>query len=314
MACFLGCFGFSSKRKYRKPANKVLPGDHKLVSYEPLDSPVSRNPIDSNSQLSDKPKNRSSLRIGKKVSFNLNVQAYEPIPAEETTTDEFLETGEKGLKQGDEAEKGKASHFSREDSNSVQRGSYPNNYRYKNCIESYDDEDELAYEESDDDNDDDDYADDDYADDDDVGDQGTNQEELLDQFDSLPEESSKEVTLRNLDEEKIRNTEPPCESRDGEKKLLGSGNARIRSQYISSVLNPVENISQWKAVKARAAQSPKYLRKENVALDKETQIPISSKPNSDYSPFNPVPNYYQSKPLLQDVAVDVSLSKWIASS
>lgn len=124
----------------------------------------------------------------------------------------------------------------------------------------------------------------------------------MDPFESLPEEFSREISSSVV---------APCDSSDGEKKTVGSGNARIRSQYVSSVLNPVENISQWKAVKAKAT---KYLMKENIALEKETRISSSTKPSSEYTPFNPAPNSYNSKPLLQDVAVDVSLSKWIASS
>lgn len=37
MGCFLGCFGFSGKRRRRKPANKVLPGDHVSVISEFFD-------------------------------------------------------------------------------------------------------------------------------------------------------------------------------------------------------------------------------------------------------------------------------------
>ncbi|KAG8481007.1 hypothetical protein CXB51_025710 [Gossypium anomalum] len=113
MGCFLGCFGISTKRKRRKPANRILPGpaDSKLVSYEPLDSSINvdipEDSIVSKAQLSNKPKERSSVKIRKKVSFNLNVQTYEPIPDEETTTYQFLQSVEekKGRKRKVMAEK-----------------------------------------------------------------------------------------------------------------------------------------------------------------------------------------------------------------
>ncbi|XWS08747.1 hypothetical protein CRYUN_Cryun40dG0027700 [Craigia yunnanensis] len=321
MGCFLGCFGISTKRKRRKPANRILPGDSKLVSYEPLDSSVSlnldipENPISSNSQLSTKPKERSSIKIRKKVSFNLNVQTYEPIPAEETTTYQFLQSVEEKESENNGAEAGKRSlpSLSEGDSNSLQMGSYPTNYRYQNCRESYDEEDEMTYEESDLEDDDHfyDYDDGDDSDDGykDVDDQSQQRrEELLDQFDSLNMVLAKGASLVQLDEEKAKNKMPLCASTDGELKSLGCGNARFRSQHLCSVLNPVENTTQWKEIKARAAATPKHRRKENIALEEEPQIPFSSKLRSNCSP-----NYNQSKPLLQDISVDASLSNWLTS-
>lgn len=42
-------------------------------------------------------------------------------------------------------------------------------------------------------------------------------------------------------------------------------NVRDRSQYVSSVLNAVENLSQWKAVKAKGVTPPQYMcQKENL--------------------------------------------------
>ncbi|OMO95366.1 hypothetical protein COLO4_15945 [Corchorus olitorius] len=176
MGCFLGCFGISSKRKRRKPANRILPGDSRLVSYEPLDSSVSANldisedPISSNPQISNKPKEKSSTKVRKKVSFNLNVQTYEPIPDEETTTYQFLQSVE-------------------------------------------------------------------------------------------------------------------------EKESEKNGEGKV-----------VENTSQWKEIKAKAVPLPKLRSKENI------EEPFSSKLSSNCSP-----RYNQSRPLLQDIAVDASLSNWLTS-
>ncbi|XVF66418.1 hypothetical protein PTKIN_Ptkin10aG0033900 [Pterospermum kingtungense] len=143
-----GCFGICTENKRRKPANRILSGDLKLVNYEPLVSSVCtnldipENPITSNSQLSKKAKERSSIKIRKK-----------------------------------------------RDSKSLQVGSYPPNYKYQNCRESYDEEDEMAYAESDLEDDDYfyDYDDKDESEeaDKDVEDQRQRREELLDQFESL---------------------------------------------------------------------------------------------------------------------------------
>ncbi|XP_038994991.1 uncharacterized protein LOC120119201 [Hibiscus syriacus] len=246
MGCFLGCFGGSTKRKRRKPANRILPGpaDSRFVRYEPLDSSnytdvdIPEDSLVSKSQLSYKPK------IRKKVSFNLNVQTYEPIPDEETTTYQFLKSVEE--------EEYKAKNGGESVSSSLQMNVYPSNYRYQNCRDSFDEEDEMLCEESDLEEQEEEYDDD-------------------DEFESL-----------NMDEDKSKNQMSVGDSTDG--------NARIRSQYICSVLNPVENTTQWKDIKARAAYSK---QKENVAVEEEPEL--------------------QSKPLLQDVAVDASLSNWLIS-
>ncbi|KAE8725934.1 Detected protein of unknown function [Hibiscus syriacus] len=233
MGCFLGCFGVSTKRKRRKPANRILPGpaDSRFVRYEPLGSSNSTD-VDIKKIPFNKPK------IRKKVSFNLNVQTYEPIPDEETTTYQFL----KSVEEEEEKEKNGGEAVS----SSLQMNVYPSNYRYQNCRDSYDEEDGMLYEESD-------------------------LEEDDDQFESLNMDSTKEDDLIQSDD-----------STDG--------NARTTSQYLCSVLNPVENTTQWKDIKARAAY-PK--QKENVAAEEESQL--------------------QSKPLLQEIAVDASLSNWLIS-
>ena len=99
-------------------------------------------------------------------------------------------------------------------------------------------------------------------------------------------------------------------STDGDPKR----NDRDRSQYISSLLNPVENLTQWKAVKARTAAVPQLLRKEINGLQQEAQVPSYLTTSSNLYSFNLAPNHNQSKPLLHEIAVDASLSNWLASS
>ncbi|GMI70384.1 hypothetical protein like AT2G33400 [Hibiscus trionum] len=292
MGCFLGCFGVSTKRKRRKPANRILPGpaDSRFVSYEPLDSTdvdFLEDSLVSKSQLSNKPKERSSVKIRKKVSFNLNVQTYEPIPDEETTTFRFLQSVEEE-ENGGEAGKGSLPFSSDGVSSSLQTSVYPCNYRYQNCRDSYDEDDEVVYEESDLEDDDD------YFDDDD------DYKDVDDKFESPNMVSTKGDDLIQLEDDKSTNEMSLRDSTDG--------NARIRSQYLCSVLNPVENTNQWKEIKARAAVNPRQTRKENVAVEEESQLPFTPNPRSNCSP-----NYNQSKSLLQDISVDASLSNWLIS-
>ncbi|XP_065859095.1 uncharacterized protein [Euphorbia lathyris] len=260
MGCFLGCFGFSSKRKRRKQANRVQPGEQRFGSYEPLDSAsanldVTEKPLNLDSELkaeSRKPKEPFNYKIRKKVSFNLNVQTYEPIPKEE---DSERFSDDEGSSKETEKER-ESQSLSDGDSTAEKMASYPSNYRYRNCIHSYDEEDEIAFEESD--LDDEDYDDleedeDDY-DDDTACLRVSQQEQVYEKFKSL------------------------SVNRDSLTELNGGED---RSEYVHSVLKPVENLSQWKAVKAKAMPLVKRQRKENIALEQE------------------------------EIAVDASLSNWL---
>ncbi|KAJ6313183.1 hypothetical protein OIU77_014646 [Salix suchowensis] len=297
MGCFLGCFGLSSKRKRRKPGYR----DHKLGSYEPLDS-VSTNfaiagkPIISEAEHSKRPKDSLNCKVRKKVSFNLNVQTYEPIPKEECTSDYWESDGEETDK--DAAKERQSSSLSEGDSIASKMASYPSNYRYGNCIDSYDEEDGIAYEESDLDDDEDEFDDkeEEEEDDDDDDNNGcnidelrVNQKEFSGQFSSLPASSQNKNSLTRLGKDTAENL----------KSLGDSNEGGLRSrQYVHSVLKPVENLNQWKAVKARGTQPPKHQRKENVALEQHPPKPLSSISN-------------HSTPLMQEIAVDASLSNWV---
>ncbi|KAL3849998.1 hypothetical protein ACJIZ3_011880 [Penstemon smallii] len=78
-----------------------------------------------------------------------------------------------------------------------------------------------------------------------------------------------------------------------------------RSDYISSVLNPVENITQWKAAKSKGTTNPLNPQKENLNTNLEATFknsPYSLKLKSD-----------QLKSTNQEMAVDSSLSNWLVS-
>ena len=124
--------------------------------------------------------------------------------------------------------------------------------------------------------------------------------------------------------------------------------ARDRSQYVHSVLNPIENLTQWKAVQAKALTPIKYQEKENINLEPYFNIATSpEKENINLGPYfniatspekeninlephfnretSPEPSFKQSKRNLKpefddlksaehEVAVDTSLSSWLVES
>ncbi|XP_057958818.1 uncharacterized protein LOC131151587 [Malania oleifera] len=310
MGCFLACYGCFKSRKRRKPANKILIEDRILVSYKPLESTVSAEPdpaensITTKSELRSEAKEPSSIKIRKKVRFNLNVVSHEPVPYDEEITCHFLQSKEeKDEGKGKTAAANAIPCFLARpvgDSTASRMGFYPSYYRYENCRDSYDEEDELEYDESDSD-----YYDADDDDDYDGNENVSDQEEFSEQFNSVPIEPQKRASLAPLSDQDFPSQEL---------NAMGSNqNARYRSQYIHSVRNPVENLTQWKAVKARAAPPPNHQGKENITLG-QGQIQSSSKPCFYLSPCGFAESLNGCKTPMQNIVVDASLSNWLSSS
>ncbi|XAR48938.1 hypothetical protein NMG60_11031931 [Bertholletia excelsa] len=279
MGCFLACFGFSKKRRRRKPAYKGPSGDQSHGSYKPLDSDVSiisDNPNSSESQSSGKGKERSSLKIKKKVSFNLNVKTYEPLPSSDFSR-YFLDSEEENTKESE-----KVPRYS--DSVEPKTITYPSGHRYQNCSDIYDEDDDIKLEESDLDQDEEE--------------DGDNEDEEV-ELDGGDEEIGQEVKW--IDGEWADKTRSLADSLDQELNKLGLSESkappRDRSQYVFSVLNPVENLAQWKQVKTKLPPSRKQQRKENIGF------PLIDNPSSKHS-----------ESFLKDIAVDASLSNWLQVS
>ncbi|KAK4427847.1 hypothetical protein Salat_1553700 [Sesamum alatum] len=298
MGCFLACFGIKKKKNRRKPGKKSPSQEHNRGSYVPLDSEASiKLGIDENHVTSDscQLKEKAISKIKKKVTFNLNVKAYEPIPDDDDDIGTYLSEGEEATKWEFDTEA---------DSIGIQY-SYPTSYRYRNCRDSYDDEDEdLNFDEVDDS---DDEVDDFCSDDDTLS-----EEDFSWKSSSVVVESDKEVISNQITEEKNGNSLDLLQSREVEG--LGSNvYARDRSQYVSSVLNPVENLTQWKAVKAKAATPQLKYQKENSMLKQEGQNHSSTRADSDSLAFKKTRSLSVSRPQLPTVAVDASLSNWLGS-
>ncbi|PON94823.1 FK506-binding nuclear-like protein [Trema orientale] len=268
MGCFLACFGLSHKRKRRKPAHKGHGG------YEPLDSSVTivrlssaENPISTKaySEPRHKHKEQPSSKIRKKVRFNPNVQTYEPI----STSYHFLEDeeDEKLIRKGEEIA---------DESLSTSKGSFNLNYRYQNCRDFYDEDDDIAFESDlyydDDYNEEEDEDEDEYDGDIDIDSQRVSQDEFSKELNSYSVSSDKNVSSDKSVEEKDTSAH--------------------------SVLRPVENLTQWRAAKAKTASS-KQPREENISLFQKSSCRTSLLDSG--KPY----------PLLQEIAVDSSLSSWL---
>ncbi|XP_043690602.1 protein JASON-like [Telopea speciosissima] len=321
MGCFLACFG-PSKNKDRKRRRKhnVLPAHQIQGSYDPLKPTLSLNqesketPTRLVSEQRDKPEEQLSFSARKKVTFDLNVQTYEHVPAPEATnySSENDEEKERGKEEEKTAKTTESLSVSEDDSVTSSLGSYPPNHRYQNCRDSDDEDGGIESDESDLDDDEDDFDEEDIE-------PTEFKEESSESFFSLPVESRTETCATPPNEKEVNSSTKICSSPERELKTLPlNQNVRDRSKYVHSVLNPVENLSQWKAVKAErpraAATPPSKIQKENTNFEQEPQIPFSPEPTFKSSPLKSNQSFSHSRPKNEEIKVDASLSNWLLST
>ncbi|XP_062183662.1 uncharacterized protein LOC133887709 [Phragmites australis] len=186
----------------------------------------------------------------------------------------------------------------------------PENHRYRNCSDSDDD------------------VEDEYAEDDVYGDDSDEEEEdfvdckidLLDEEEMGTEENKQEsheslfsLSMSNDQQNDQEVISPAPKSSGGsveeESPLIRRNNPRDRSQYVRPVLNPVQNLSQWKEVKSLKTQAvpDKKLDKENV----NSVLDVGASPGSKLSSQTKISPCNTSK---RGVSVDASLSTWLVSS
>jgi hypothetical protein len=224
----------------------------------------------------------------KKVTFDMNVTTYEnAVPPD----------------QEEEPPK--------EDENYVQNiVVLPENHRYQNCFDSDDD------------------VGDEYAEDDVYGDDSDEDEEdfldckidLVDEEEIRTEENKQEsheslfsLSMSN-DQQNDQEVVSPAPKSSGtsveaESPLITAKKLRDRCQYVHPVLNPVQNLSQWKEVKSLKAQPvhDKMLDKENVSLVPDG-CPSHYCNSASHTRMNP------SMSSNKEVSLDASLSTWLVSS
>ncbi|XP_078427788.1 uncharacterized protein LOC144700213 isoform X2 [Wolffia australiana] len=192
----------------------------------------------------------------KKVTFDLNVTTYEQIPAAIDSSlvlrkEEDKQTCKDNISEG-----------------------LPSNHRYKNCAADEDeDEDGYVY---DDDSDEEDEDDDDEL-------PVNEEDESYDSYFSLQLEKEKQRECNEVTSAAKPAAAPPIAAAQ-------PGVARDRKDYVLSVLNPVENLSQWKSVaKAGYSDPQKSPRKDNnnnntIRIDASLSNWLPSRDNQENSP------------------------------
>ncbi|KAL3507575.1 hypothetical protein ACH5RR_032957 [Cinchona calisaya] len=295
MGCFLACFGFTKKRRRPKGSTKNVPGDQSCGKYVPLDSDVTLKLDCDEMQNSsatkfrdNKAKELTKAKMKKKVRFNLNVKTYERLPNDEIST--CISEGEEKTmwEYNQEETAGESMKYLNYEGNLMgsKFGLFPPNYRYQNCRDGYDEEDEIELEESDVDDDDDADENDLDFDEDDIG------KSYNYNSNSASVEEGEKVTSDQLADEKRSN----------------------RSQNVHlSVLTPVENLTQWKEVKAKPRQQLKH-QKEIIMSEQAKHLPSLTKKSSNPLALISSEILNHCNPRTQEVAVDASLSNWLVSS
>jgi hypothetical protein len=194
-----------------------------------------------------------------------------------------------------------------EDAEDIQKSVLlPENHRYGNCTDSDDDSGDEYGE-------DDNYGDDideeeDFVDcridlaDEEVMRAEENMEESHSSLFSLP------MSIDRQNDQEVSSPVPKSSVTPAQEEspLIHGNNHRDRSQYVRPVLNPVQNLSQWKEVKAHAGPVKK-LYKENVNSVPDVGASLTCKVarQTKMGPSN------SSK---REVSVDASLSTWLVSS
>lgn len=243
----------------------------------------------------DKPEENLNLSPKKKVTFDSNVKTYEHISDIENTT----EKAGKKIRDKKSAENfpiSSQSHLgASEDGSTISSlGSNPPNYRYHNCRDSDDEIEEFE-------------EDDESA----LDDEEEEEEEDYNDFDNKNPAANRVKT-----EDEMHS--PLIQAINGTNQ-----NVRDRSAYVHSVLNQVENITQWKAVKgARGKGGSPLKQKENffVSNQEPPRISFGLEPTfQDSSSFSFRAKSDRTKSHTtpdgqEEIADDTSLSNWLGSS
>ncbi|KAF8017874.1 hypothetical protein BT93_H2933 [Corymbia citriodora subsp. variegata] len=317
MGCLLGCFNASkhgrrpksaqiSPSKPQRQAKALLPAGS--IERTDTEAPIEIKP---DSRVSDE-KQLVQLNCGKKkVAFDLNVKTYEVSPAveeEEEEEEEEVGVGDAWIdvKEAKERESKSICHWTIIQSNG---SSCPLDSRYANCASSDDELGSTDLEETD--------VEEDGVEDDTVCDgEIAAQEESSESLFSLSIDSRKHFFVAEAGEKEEVNSPFPVKSSSRNELDASAFNqsAELRSEPVDSVLNPVENLPQRKAVTARANSPMKNQDKENV--HKEQEVLSATGPKLTFATAQHIckPSSKNSRFTGQEIAVDTSLSSWLVDS
>ncbi|WOL10635.1 hypothetical protein Cni_G19394 [Canna indica] len=319
MGCFLACFKRPKDRRRRRSPKKSLPllhQAHKICKpLQPCPSPkqITPNPCTPHLspvaevagavlELKENAEQESQRGTRKKVTFDLNVKTYERIP-----NDEDPNCSSEDEERAEEIYEERKLDERRDESSSMLRA-FPLNNRYQNCESSDDDcgSDGGEVEEDDDEYDSD-------FDEDEEGEAGIegNEEESYDSFFSLPidKEPRRFQEVNSPKPKRFSGESYDSPAIDRQPIVVAAGGTRDRSQFVHPVLNPVENLSQWKEVKVRAAPT-KNPKRENICTDQENKMTFIAEPAVMVKKMPEAPICLTK----QEVSVDASLSNWLPPS
>ncbi|XP_073272028.1 uncharacterized protein [Primulina huaijiensis] len=316
MGCFLGCFGDATDQKNKKQrTRRASPKGQKrnqaenarqkstLVDQSILETP----PTNLVSELQNKPKEEEKLSPSpkKRVTFNSNITTHDHVSVFEST--DSLPECDISVRREEEKDL-KALNPGSEDGNLITSsvGSYPSNHRYHNTIDS--DDEAEDYGDSEDLDDLDDFEDEEGFNDRDEDDAVSvmncqdvwSESIVISSAESRVENHSTNSIHEEVESHMLETWQPSVVEAFGAKT-----NARDRRDYVNSVLNPVENITQWKALKSKGTSCLLKPQKENlISYSERTRKPMSPgvRTRSD-----------ELKKSNQEVAVDASLSNWLVS-
>ncbi|XP_051141903.1 uncharacterized protein LOC127258890 [Andrographis paniculata] len=282
MGCFLGCFG--GAKEHRRRSDKGSPQRHRNRIQNVLQESeitaehfiTESKSIALDSELRNKPEGVEQLSPSPKrrVTFNSNVTAYDHVPVHESidSQPDYATNADKEMPK--DLKMSQRSHSFSEDNDNSATSSvrlYPPNHRYHNARDSDDEFDE-------------------YGDSD------------LDELDDEVQYEEDSVSSENHSATKSQLSDSQEHIKFGLKT-----NPRDRNDYLHSVLDPVENVTQWKAAKSKGSSFSLKPQKENTSANFDARhIPLeqpqfSLKKGSD-----------QLKNPNQESAVDASLSNWLA--
>ncbi|MED6205835.1 hypothetical protein PIB30_021301 [Stylosanthes scabra] len=304
MGCFTGCFRSAKDSRRTRNSRKRVDCSRREQQSSSFVQDNSKTEAGTSLQVKVKPEEQVNLKLNlntsirKKVTFDTNVKTYEPVLVDEVDDFQPEKKSEEECGEGEDLVASSQKRSCSEENSSVtSASSYSTNHRYQNCRDS-DEEKEEEDEELD-------YWDSDLTDDEDGG-MGEGYDEYGDDFEdglicSRPRISVNQVFVHEV--------EDPMLNCDSDLRSIGSNpNARDRSAYVHPVLNPVENLTQWKAVRAKRAP-PLRSQKENYVSSEESRVGLNAELSfRDKSKTDP------SKKSNQEIAVDASLSNWLDSS
>ncbi|CAM8962577.1 unnamed protein product [Rhodiola kirilowii] len=263
-----------------KSVDEFSAGIHESVQHEasPLKSDNFVSPSSLDSRSREKSADDLSSGATKKVSFNSVVKTHKPVVTCQLL-DEVLGRKELGEKAESLAKPSKQNSLSEAGSKPSSLGSYPPNHRYQNCRESDEEEVELDCRESDMD---------------------------VDIDDSEMEENEYSDEDKLTDKPEISPVVNSIRTKNG---AANSG----RDAYDQSILNPVENLSQWKALESKG-KPPLQPQKENSALDLQEPPAISYSSEPDFNRSASLKSKVaHGEQQTHSVAIDASLSNWLTS-